>query len=224
MINNIKVLNHGSVELIAHGGSDLQIVNAARVSYGKERSFISIDDQNLLKFLVKEGHESPFEHTRFTWRIKAPIFVARQWFRHRIASYNEISLRYTEAKPEFYIPQSDINGESGYEFNTRDFIQAQYQMANENAYLSYKQILKLYIKKGLHPKRARELARTVLPLGTYTEFIFTCNMRALQHFIKLRSDSHAQPEIQVYANAMKDIICSIADFAHTNVAYGILTL
>ena len=209
------VLNAGHVELVRYSGSDTEIVNAARVSYNKHVTHIGESDIKLLKFLAEHGHLSPFEHTQFTFNIKCPLFVARQWVRHRLASYNECSMRYTEAKPEFFIPPSDMCGESGYQYNSRDFIQSLYQMANENAYLSYKQILKMYVDKGFSDKRARELARSVLPTGTYTEFIFTVNMRALQHFIDLRSDSHAQLEIQEYANTMNEIILDLPEFKHT---------
>ncbi len=197
----------GFVELESYVGNDLTAVNAARVSFDKKSTAITEKDKELLGFLAKAGHHSPFEHIYLNFHVKAPIFVARQWFRHRIASYNEVSLRYTDAKMEFFTP------------NTTEYLTKRYKAAYDSAMIEYSFIKELLELEGETPKRARELARAVLPTGLYTEFKFSCNMRAAMHFIHLRSDSHAQPEIQAYANIIEDLLVCNIDFEHTVAAF-----
>ncbi|HJZ23963.1 MAG TPA: FAD-dependent thymidylate synthase [Candidatus Babeliales bacterium] len=188
-----------SIELIRISGSDIDIVNAARVSYGKHVTQISDNDHKLITYLLKHRHTSPFEHNQLSFRIKAPIFVVRQWMRHRMNSYNEISYRYVKAKLEFYIPsywryQDTINrqGSAG-QFNDTPLLE-QYRESLQVSAQTYERLL----QSGV----AREIARGVLPLCTYTEFIFTCNLHSFMNFLELRAKLEAQYEIRVYAIGM----------------------
>lgn len=191
-----------SLELLRFSGSDLDIVNAARVSYGKQSEAFSEADQRILTMLITSGHETPFEQTLLQYRVKLPIFVARQWMRHRVGvSYNELSARYTHMKDEFYIPTQWRNKSSYYHGlgekereATDSVIRANYTKALEEASKAYESILAVGVP--------RELARGVLPVSLYTNFVFACNMRSLFHFIELRADSNAQWEIQQYAKDM----------------------
>ena len=188
-----------SVELIRASGSDLDVVNAARVSYGKVATELSEKDKNLINFLMEHDHTSPFEHNQLSFRIKAPIFVVRQWMRHRMNSYNEISYRYVKAPLEFYIPknwrfQHKINHQASEgAFEDMEMLKA-YTQSIEVAHKAYEDML----DRGV----CRELALGVLPVCTYTQFIFTCNLHSLTHFLKLRLAHGAQYEIQQYAKAM----------------------
>jgi thymidylate synthase (FAD) len=188
-----------SVELIRVSGSDLDIVNAARVSYGKVSKELTQRDEKLIKYLIEHKHTSPFEHNQLSFRIKAPIFVVRQWMRHRMNSYNEISYRYVESALEFYVPQSwrfqdKINHQGSFgSFESTTAIEL-YKKSIDQAKESYLEMLKLGV--------CREQARAVLPVTTYTEFIFTCNLHSLLHFLNLRLAKGAQWEIQQYAKAL----------------------
>ncbi len=196
--NRVDPLGDGisSVELVRVSGSDLDIANAARVSYGRISHEISERDKKLIDFLMEHNHSSPFEHNQLSFRVKAPIFITRQWMRHRINSYNEISYRYVKVKTEFYIPkdfrlQDKENGQSSYGAFTNDELTGQYKQALENAYDAYTKMLEAGV--------CREQARAILPVATYTEFIYTCNLQSLMHFMKLRLGSGAQKEIREYA-------------------------
>lgn len=188
-----------SLELLRVSGSDLDIANAARVSYGRVSHTLSERDEKLITFLMDHNHSSPFEHNQLSFRVKAPIFVTRQWMRHRINSYNEISYRYVKVKTEFYIPpkfrlQDENNKQSSYgAFDNKD-IKEQYKKALENAYATYTNMLEAGV--------CREQARAILPVATYTEFIYTCNLQSLMHFMRLRLGSGAQKEIRNYAAAL----------------------
>lgn len=190
-----------SVELLRVSGSDLDVVNAARVSYGKVSDTISERDKKLINFLMEHDHTSPFEHNQLSFRIKTPIFIARQWMRHRMNSYNEVSYRYVKAPMEFYIPanwrfQDATNRQcSTGAFENAELLEA-YKKSLEVAVQAYEAL----IAQGV----AREQARGVLPVCTYTEFIFTCNLHSLMHFLKLRLGHGAQSEIRSYAQAMLD--------------------
>lgn len=200
----IEVLDKGFVKLVDFMGGDVRAVSAARVSFGgtskgEER------DKLLIKYLMENKHLSPFEHCYFQFHIKCPIFVARQWMRHRIASYNEISARYTEVKDEFYLPTAfrvqDISNRQGsIESDKLDnaALSKIYEEAIEQSYQAYQKLLKAGV--------AREMARGILPVAQYTQFYWTVNLRSLLNFISLRADSHAQYEIRVYANAIKEIV------------------
>jgi len=198
-----EVLDKGFVKLIDFIGGDTKVVLAARVSFdmtlkGEER------DKKLIEYLLKHEHFTPFEHSVFQFHIKCPIFVARQWMRHRWGSYNEISARYTEVKDEFYIPKSfrvqDIKNKQGSLDSDKldnEKLLAIYNKSIENSYKTYQELL----KNGV----AREMARMVLPVSQYTQFYWTINARSLLNFIKLRTDNHAQYEIREYAKIIANI-------------------
>lgn len=191
-----------SAELIRVSGSDIDIVNAARVSYGKVSKDLSDRDKFLIKYLMDHEHTSPFEHNQLSFRIKCPIFVARQWFRHRMNSYNEISYRYVEAPLEFYVPkhfrfQAKTNKQSSYGQIEDSSLTIEYKKAVDQSFQTYQALL----NQGV----SREQARFVLPVSTYTEFIYTCNLHSLMHFLKLRLNVQAQYEIRVYAQALLNL-------------------
>lgn len=188
-----------SVQLVRISGSDVDIVNAARVSYGKFVTELTDRDAKLISFLMAHEHTSPFEHNQLSFRIKCPIFVARQWMRHRMNSYNEISYRYVKSALEFYIPshwrfQDTANKQKTVGSFEDPVLKQEYLKALETSAKTYEYLL----EQGV----GRELARAVLPLCTYTEFIFTCNLHSLMHFLRLRLHAGAQKEIQDYARAM----------------------
>lgn len=196
----IEVLDKGFVKLVDSMGDDTSVVRAARISHGKE----PIDEQRdrkLLEHLLKSGHESPFEHIVFTFHIKCPIFVARQWMRHRIASYNELSGRYTELADEFYLPDFEKRIKE-----KNEQVKKIFEQAYEVSYQYYKQLLDF----GLQ----REIARLVLPLATYTQFIWTVNGRSLMNFLSLRADSHAQWEMQQFAIAVARIFKQLCPWTY----------
>ena len=214
--NGYKVLDHGYVALVESMGSDLSIVRNARVSYDAEwrTGEDAGKDEKLINYLVKNNHTSPLESVNITFEVKAPIFVFRQWHRHRTWSYNEISARYAELPEEFYIPElKQITGQSTSNKQMRTDEQHPHareirmlmQDTNRNAFEAYKAML----EEGC----PRELARSVLPVATYSHMFATVDLHNLFKFIGLRSHSHAQYEIQVYSNAMLEIartICPIA--------------
>lgn len=205
----MKVLDKGELELIDFMGSDLAVVQGARISNGAAMpDWRGAPDEKLIRFLAKNGHMSPFEHAVFKFYIKCPIFVAREWQRHRTFSYNERSGRYKEFEPEFYVPEQarvqDPNNK-----------QSSIVPAKELAYLhqgtawtldaAYNHSYEVY-EKLLGYGVAREMARMVLPLSLYTEFIVTGNFRNWMHFLELRDSPDAQYEIRVYAQAISDIL------------------
>ncbi|HBE88020.1 MAG TPA: FAD-dependent thymidylate synthase [Elusimicrobia bacterium] len=198
----VTVLDKGFVKLVDFMGGDMRAVESARVSFGsvskgEER------DRKLLEYLLEHGHFSPFEHSVFQFHVKCPIFVVRQWMRHRIASYNEISARYTEVHDEFYIPeefraQDTINRQGSVEGKLDDArLTEEYSAAIEASYSAYQALLKAGV--------AREMARGVLPVSQYTQFYWTVNARSLLNFLDLRMDKHAQLEIRRYAEAIAEI-------------------
>ncbi|HEV2916396.1 MAG TPA: FAD-dependent thymidylate synthase [Candidatus Babeliales bacterium] len=191
--------NISSLELVRVSGSDLDVVNAARVSYGKQVTEVTERDKGLINFLMEHKHTSPFEHNQLSFRVKAPIFVARQWMRHRMNSYNEISYRYVKAPLEFYIPpywryQDSKNKQASVGSYIDQQAKEQYKKVIETAIQTYEQLL----ASGV----CRELARGILPLCTYTHYIFTCNLHSLMHFLQLRLHAGAQYEIRQYALGM----------------------
>lgn len=203
-MNELKVLDKGFVRLDAVNADDLSVVNAARVSFGTQSEELSDRDKGLIGFLMREQHGTPFEHNFFRFHIKAPIFVVREWFRHRIGwSYNEYSGRYSEIKAEAYIPdieqiRSQVGKPGAYTFEPLP--EAQYprdrmEHAYDGAFMAYHKLL----EQGV----AKEVARMVLPVGTYTEFYATTNARALMNFINLRGHETAQWEIRQYAHAVE---------------------
>lgn len=210
------VLNHGLVRLVEHMGSDLSIVRSARVSYDAEWRAGEDEgkDAKLIDYLVKNHHTSPLECVSFTFEVKAPIFVVRQWHRHRTWKYNEVSARYSELPAEFYIPEvSQITTQSASNKQMRtddthpeaELFQRVISAQCESAFATYQMML----KEGI----PRELARGVLPMNTYTHMFATVDLHNLAHFLRLRLHSHAQFEIRVYAQAMLELIEPIVPVA-----------
>ena len=203
------------VRLINSMGSDVEIVNGARVSFGKRREALEEKDQVLIQYLADERHTSPFEHVAFTFHIKCPLFVTRQWHRHRTWSYNEISRRYTSMNLEFYVPkayrqQAETNRQASTDEllvetkdgqNIHDLVEAHTRTAFE--------FYESLIKQGV----AREQARMVLPQNMYTEMYATVNLHNLIHFIELRIHTGAQWEIQQYALNLLDLAEQAAPYA-----------
>lgn len=204
-----RLLNHGHCRLVESMGSDLSIVRSARVSYDAEWRAGEDDgkDAKLINYLIKNKHTSPLECVQFTFDVKCPLFVARQWMRHRTGKYNEVSARYSVLPEEYYIPEVSVittQSESNKQMRTSDIhpdsehIQDDISSACQKAFEVYHAL----IKKGC----PRELARGVLPMNTFTHFFYTVDLHNLMHFIALRLHPHAQMEIRVYAQAMLDLI------------------
>lgn len=205
----IQLLNHGHVRLVEHMGSDLSIVRNARVSYDAEWRSGEDEgkDAKLINYLLKNKHTSPFEAVQFTFDVKAPIFVFRQWHRHRTWSFNEISARYAELPKEYYVPEMNqitTQSESNKQMRTQvqhpsaDFYQNLIAHTCGNAFEQYSHMLEAGVP--------RELARGVLPMNTYSHMFATVDLHNLFHFLKLRLHEHAQYEIRVYAQAMLELI------------------
>lgn len=209
-----QVLDKGFVRLVDYYGSDSRIVQSARVSYGEGTKTIS-QDGALIDYLLRHQHTSPFEQVVFTFHLKMPIFVARQWVRHRMARMNEVSGRYSIMKDEFYVPENSCiskqstNNKQGrgevFEENQAKEFQAEFIEGQQKAYEVYKDM----VEKGI----AREIARINLPLALYTEFYWQMDLHNLFHFLKLRLDSHAQYEIRLYAEKILEIIKTVCPMA-----------
>lgn len=198
-----KVLDKGFIKLVDFIGGDNRVVTSARVSFNME-SKGEEKDKRLIEYLLEHEHFTPFEHCVFQFHIKCPIFVARQWMRHRWGSYNEVSARYTEVKDEFYIPEKfrtqDVKNKQGSlpsDGLNHDELKDLYTKALETSYDIYRKLL----NSGV----AREMARMVLPVASYTQFYWTVNARSLLNFLKLRLDEHAQYEIREYAKIIAEI-------------------
>jgi thymidylate synthase (FAD) len=206
--DTIRVLDHGFVRLDDAMASDLSVVNGARVSFARRKEELDDSDAGLIRFLMRERHGTPFEHNAFRFHIRCPIFVAREWMRHRVGSFNEFSLRYAKATEDFYVPEpEDVRTQVGkpgaYTFETvepelaeetREALRAVY----ERAYETYERL----VDAGV----AREVARSVLPVGAYTEFYWTVNARSLMNFVSLRAAETAQREIRRYAEAVETFL------------------
>lgn len=222
-----SLLDKGFVRLVDHMGDDNSIVQMARVSYGAGTKKVS-QDRGLIRYLMRHRHTSPFEGVQFKFHVKAPIFVFRQWHRHRTWAFNEYSGRYSEMKDEYYVPQEqhvtaqnphnkqggsnailpplNIDNSDEWEEDVKtwswhDHFQGEQELIRQN--------YERYLKTGMR----RELARINLPLSQYSEMYATVNLHNLLHFTKLRQDSHAQYEIRVYADALIDIIRPIVPIA-----------
>lgn len=217
MTNKIDLLDHGFVRLVDHMGSDLSVVRAARVSYdaawraGEDTG----SDKRLINYLWKNHHTTPFESVVFTFEVKAPIFVFRQWHRHRTWSYNELSARYRELTEEFYVPEPELIGVQSKDNKQMRVLKPHLEMTY-NETIAAKNIIDLielsnsesfddYIAL-INQGAPRELARSVLPVGTYSHMFATVNLLNLLKFFTLRSHSHAQHEIRVYSDAMQQLI------------------
>lgn len=208
-MNERKVLDHGYVRLVEHAGSDLSVVRSARVSYDAEwrTGEDAGKDEKLIYYLMKNHHTSPFESVTFTFEVKAPIFVFRQWHRHRTWSYNEVSARYSMLPEEWYVPAPEhvtLQSTSNKQMRTDEQHPEAKQMAMyinnacRDAYRQYEGLIKLGVP--------RELARGVLPMNTYSKMFATVDLHNLFHFLRLRLHPHAQHEIRVYAAALLDLI------------------
>ena len=215
----IVVLDHGFIRVIDYMGDDSSIVQSARVSYGKGTKKIS-NDKGLIKYLMRHRHSTPFEMCEIKFHIKLPIFIARQWIRHRTANVNEYSARYSILDKEFYIPsaenlaaQSAINNQGRGDALTDDEASNVIQILKKDAeqtYSNYETLLNESSEGNIIDESksgiARELARMNLTLNTYTQWYWKIDLNNLLHFLALRADDHAQYEIRVYADAMLDIV------------------
>lgn len=201
----IDVLN-GFVALDGALADDLSVVNSARVSFAKRSEVMEPKDEGLIEFLMRERHGTPFEHNAFRFHVVAPIFVAREWFRHRIGSFNELSGRYSEMPAEWYKITPDavrrqVGSPGKYSFEPfgDDAVEVA-KVLNDvmsSAYRTYNYLLQIGV--------AKEVARLVIPVGGMTEFYWTVNARSLMNFLSLRNSPHAQFEIRQYAVAIEEM-------------------
>ena len=213
-----KVLDHGFVRVIDYMGNDTSIVQAARVSYG-EGTKKSRDDKSLIFYLMRHWHSTPFEMCEVKLHVKLPVFVARQWIRHRTANVNEYSARYSILDNEFYIPKSENLASQSSSNNQGRGDVLEGEEANKviqilksdslRSYKSYEKMLSKENKKGL----ARELARMNLPTNIYTQWYWKTDLHNLFNFIRLRNDLHAQYEIRVYAEKIAELVKKWVPFA-----------
>jgi len=232
----INVLDHGFIRVVDYMGNDESIVQAARVSYGKGTKQVN-QDKALINYLMKHYHTTPFEMCEIKLHIKAPIFVARQWLRHRTASVNEYSARYSILDKEFYVPspenigtQSEVNkqGRSS-ELSDEENAEILEIIKNDSlhCYNNYKKLLNLDEQGNVIDENrsglARELARVNLTMNYYTQFYWKINLHNFMHFVRLRADKHAQYEIQQYAELMLDLLelwCPLTYEAFMNYRYN----
>lgn len=207
----MEVLDHGFIELIDIMGDDAEPANAARLSYGNTDARPWDLDERLTRYLWENHHTSPFEMVELKWRVKCPIFVARQWLRHRTASVNEFSMRYADPTKisdegiDYYVPEewrhsSKTNKQGSVPWTDGDqgLITANYKEGVEASILLYKNLQQWGV--------ANELARCVLPVSVYTEFIWKNDLKNTLDFLRQRSDDHAQWEIQEYARSMQSLM------------------
>jgi thymidylate synthase (FAD) len=215
----IPVLDHGFVRVIDYMGDDGAVVQAARVSYGKGTRKVH-EDAGLIRYLMRHWHSTPFEMAEIKYHIKLPIFIARQWIRHRTANVNEYSARYSKLQDEFYVPapdqlgiQSSANRQGRGAVLDADQAARVLELLREDAARCYRDYAWMLNEddagQPVDPDRAglaRELARINLTLNTYTEWYWKTDLHNLMHFLRLRADAHAQYEIRVYAEAMLDTL------------------
>lgn len=208
-VTALDLLDHGYIKLVDYMGGDEKVVASARVSYAKDTAAgAPSGDERLIRYLWKNRHTSPFEHVVFSFEVQAPIFVMRQWHRHRTQSYNEVSARYTEIEGLFFVPdpatigvQSKSSKQARETSEPHPYAQSLSETidaTNRSAYRIYKMLLDHQVP--------RELARVVLPQSMYTRMFATVNLWNLFHFIELRDHAHAQHEIRAYAKAALDLI------------------
>lgn len=217
----LPVLDHGFIRLIDYMGTDLSIVQAARVSYGAGTKTIS-EDQGLINYLMRHQHTTPFEMCEIKVHVKLPVFVARQWIRHRMANVNEYSARYSILDKEFYFPepdvlasQSSVNGQGrdeNTEYMEADAVLSILHQACDEAYADYEHLHTVgsyedfegFVLTG--KALSRELSRIILPMNIYTQWYWKTDLHNLFRFLKLRMDTHAQYEIRVYADLIGSIV------------------
>ena len=211
----IDCLDKGFVRLIDVMGDDAAIVQAARVSYGSGTKKV-LEDRGLIRYLLRHAHTTPFEMVEFKFHVKLPIFVARQWIRHRTANVNEYSGRYSEMKDEFYTPhpndirpQSVANKQGRSDETLPDGMAEQaanaFKSGQDEAYAQYQE----FLEQGI----AREIARINLPVSNYTEWYWKIDLHNLFHFLRLRIDAHAQYEIRVFAEAIAELVQPFVPYA-----------
>ena len=213
------VLDHGFVRIVDYMGDDAAICQAARVSYGRGTKSVQ-NDEGLIRYLMRHWHSTPFEMCEVKLHVKLPVFVARQWIRHRTANVNEYSARYSILDREFYIPepealaaQSVVNNQGRGEVLTGEEAEKVLRLLkNDSAqtYYHYEQMISQEGQKGL----ARELARMNLPANIYTQWYWKVDLHNLLHFLRLRADSHAQYEIRVYADEICKLVKDWVPFAY----------
>jgi thymidylate synthase (FAD) len=215
-----QVLDKGFVRLESVMGSDLTVVNAARISFNKRSESLTEADKRLIQYLAKHKHWTPFAHPQVTLHIKLPIFVARQWMKSNVGVvYNEVSRRYVDSEPEFYIPM-EWRGrpEKGIKQGSGDVLTGSSDLTCDSAYGfaidASRGVYEAMLKAGCAP----EMARMVLPLSTYTEIWMTASLAAIHRICSLRLDPHAQWEIQQYAKAVDSIMAPLFP-----VSWGALT-
>ncbi|MBA2367139.1 MAG: FAD-dependent thymidylate synthase, partial [Actinobacteria bacterium] len=203
----LLVFDHGFVRLDEAMADDLSVVNGARVSFAAHRDEMDERDAGLIKFLMRSRHGSPFEHNSFRFHIRCPIFVAREWFRHRVGSFNEESARYHQLEGDFYVPspqavRTQVGKPGAYTFEpAEDSVATDTIDTFRRVYAQlYDEYLAL-VGKGV----AKELARSLLPFGIYTQFFWTLNARSLMNFLALRNSTSAQYEIRIYAQAVEQL-------------------
>jgi len=216
--NCIYIGSSGFVRLDGCMGDDLSVVNAARVSFAKRSEEMTTADIGLIGFLMRERHGTPFEHNAFRFHVRCPIFVAREWFRHRIGSFNEFSGRYSEMTEDAYMPEYEyIRTQAGkpgaYSFepitdeNKLLSISSEIEKSYTQSFTHYRQLLSMGV--------AKELARVVIPVGAYTEFYWTVNARSLMNFLSLRTHETAQIEIREFANAAASLFMEEMPITHS---------
>jgi thymidylate synthase (FAD) len=206
----VQVLDKGSLDLMYILGTDKSVVNAARISFDNAEWWnpeFNEKDEKLIRYLIKNKHVSPFYHPQMTFRVKLPISVQRQWITHKVGTaHNSESTRYSEMTEEYIVPEvwraqsvSNKQGSSGeIDPGNRDIADKVWSDAMDQAFGNYRYLLSLGV--------AKEQARDVLPLGTYTSCVWTASLQAVLHFIELRDDDHAQFEIRQYAKAMRTLV------------------
>lgn len=214
------VLDHGFIRVIDYMGDDNAITQAARVSYGKGTKSVQ-NDEGLIRYLMRHWHSTPFEMCEIKLHVKLPVFVARQWIRHRTANVNEYSARYSILDREFYIPAPDhLNAQSVVNNQGRGAALEGEEAArvldilksdSDRAYDHYEQMISEDGQQGL----ARELARMNLPANIYTQWYWKVDLHNLFHFLRLRADSHAQYEIRVYADAICEVVKDWVPYAYS---------
>ncbi len=211
----LPVLDKGFLALDGALASDLAVVNGARVSFNQESDELGERDEGLIRFLIRERHGSPFEHGYFRFLVKAPLFVVREHHRHRAGhSYNEWSGRYAKMDAEFYVPdnvRTQVGKPGAYSFepvddDVRDAARREIEENAERAFEAYERML----DQGV----AKEVARAVLPLSTYTKYYWSCNPRSLMHFCGLRNHESAQWEIRQYAAAAESFLERLMPITH----------
>jgi thymidylate synthase (FAD) len=211
----IKCLDKGFVRLVDYMGSDESIVQAARVSYGKGTKKVS-EDRGLIRYLMRHQHTTPFEMVEFKFHVKLPIFVARQWIRHRTANVNEVSARYSIMPDEFYVPSKEFirkQSQTNRQGRSEEEIPSEMQEKILKTLIEEQTRLYKSYEEMINRNVARELARINLPVSLYTEWYWKIDLHNLFHFLWLRMDEHAQIEIRIYANAMAEIVKKVVPMA-----------